>query len=239
MDLLDDRPLQLDRVVLLGLRAEVGQVVGREVDAADEGDARRRRRRSCGACAAARSARMPKIRGAGIEAAQPHAGLGQRADESRREVGASRSRRPARRPARRARAASSSAACSSSPTLSSKRMKVSMITSRRAARIASNTAGKNASPFSSRRTRLPLQPARAHRRDLRGQRRVVRQVRPRPSRQHAAARGRVRCARRCGRAAAAESSPGRCARRGRWHARRPRAGRRTLEHAVRRGRASR
>jgi hypothetical protein len=37
MDVVDDRPLDLDRVVLLRLRTEVEQVVGRVVDTADEG----------------------------------------------------------------------------------------------------------------------------------------------------------------------------------------------------------
>jgi hypothetical protein len=47
-------------------------------------------------------------------------------------------------------AAAISASCSCRPTLSSNRMKVSTITSRRALAMQANTRGKNSSPFSSR-----------------------------------------------------------------------------------------
>src|SRR5687768_1802823 len=93
------------------------------------------------------------------------------------------------------RAAAVSCRCSSHPTLSSNRMKVSSSTSSRACAIAVNARAKNASPFSSRTTRLPSRqgslPAmifcnvrrriEAYAREQRG---VVGQVRPRPRRQY-------------------------------------------------------
>ena len=53
------------------------------------------------------------------------------------------------------------------------------------------------------------------------------------------ARARPRCARKCGPAAAAAGAPGRCARRGRGHARTPRAATRLRPARRARGRASR
>ena len=94
-------PSQLDRIVLLRLRPEVGQVIGREVDAADERDGAVDDDQL--AVHAPQHVRAhAQDPGRRIEAAQPHPGLGERRLERRREVGRSRSRRPARRPGRRA-----------------------------------------------------------------------------------------------------------------------------------------
>ena len=89
-------------------------------------------------------------------------------------------------------------------------MKVSMITSRCAARMASNTRGKNSSPFSSSATRLPLAPARAHRSISAASGAWSDRCDQGRARQHHRRVDARRCARRCGRAAAAESAPGRC-----------------------------
>ena len=113
-------------------RAEVGQVVGGVVDAADEGHAPRRPRRSCGACGGARWRAAPRKRGRGSNTCSRTPAVGQRADERRRAGRTSRSRRPSRRPATPRRAAAISTRCSSRPTLSSNRMKVSSMTSCRA-----------------------------------------------------------------------------------------------------------
>jgi hypothetical protein len=180
-------PVDFHRVVLLGLGAEVAQVVGRIVDAADE-------RRSPSITAILRCMRRSKC------GRQPKGAPGLNTC----------TRTPAPRSASRKRsersgepqssivmstwaprcAAAIMASCSCRPTLSSNRMKVSTITSRLALAMRANTRGKNCSPFSSSVMLVAGDPAvvvhgiRFSEMDLGRQGRVVGQVRPGPARQH-------------------------------------------------------
>ena len=92
MDLGHQRPVDLHRVVLLAFGAVVLQVVGRVVDAADEGDLAVDHHDL--AVHAAQQVR-PQAEGArpGIERVHPHAGVAQRAEEAVATGRASPSRR--------------------------------------------------------------------------------------------------------------------------------------------------
>ena len=157
----------------------------------------------------------------------------QRLEELGRQVGRAPAVDHARRTSHAAARGLDSTACSSWPTLSSNRMKVSSSTSRCAWRMASNTRGKEL-------LAVLQQPERGCRAIQRGA----------SSGSISAASGAwsdrcdqgrrgstigactARCARRCGRAAAAASAPEKSARARRWHARTPRAAGAALEHAV-------
>jgi hypothetical protein len=82
----DDGPLQLHRVVLLGHRPKVRQVVGREVDAADEtqpgvdDD-------QLAVHAPPQVQLLAEQPPSGVEGTHLHSGVDQRADEGRRQVG--------------------------------------------------------------------------------------------------------------------------------------------------------
>ena len=85
MDVLNDRPFQLDRIVLLRLRPEVSQVIGREIDAAGKRyGAVDDDQLAVHAAEHVRPYAQDPRRG--IEAAQPHTGFGERRLERRGQV---------------------------------------------------------------------------------------------------------------------------------------------------------
>ncbi len=86
VDVRHHRAGQLHRVVLLGLGAEVHHVVGRVVDAADEG-ALAVDDDDLAVHAAEHVQPLAEQAPAGVEHAHPHAGLGQRTEEAGRQVG--------------------------------------------------------------------------------------------------------------------------------------------------------
>ncbi|EWS52892.1 hypothetical protein X551_04317 [Methylibium sp. T29] len=86
LDVRHQRAFQLHRVVLLGLGPEVGQVIGRIVDAADEG-ALAVHHHDLAVHAAEQVGAPAEQPRAGVEHVHAHAGLGERADEGRRQVG--------------------------------------------------------------------------------------------------------------------------------------------------------